>query len=247
MNKTRRMVFGLIFAGAAALAAPLTAGNFSTLVFAASDPEAIVMVEEKAGLDAGQMRFEPLDPALPKLVGKSFLLDKDVWFGRLKTANAELQDYSLPSFFKGFSRFSAIKRPAGVYAFTEHIMTTGPKEGRQCQIHAMPVFRFKPGVANLVPNSTLADGGFSDFIDRGFVLFSQKVPEEARRRGVRDPLADAQRVLDERKGIKARVEYAEFLGFVAWQNSKGELSGCYRSKNLVWVTPEMARQAVGKD
>lgn len=226
---------------------PSRAKSFSSLVFDESDPQAIIMSEELTGLDGGILLFRALDPAIPRLGGGSFQINKDVWFGRLKTRYPELQDYILPSFFSGYSRFSAVRRPAGVYAFVLHQMTTGSNQGEQCIKAAMPVFRFKPGVANLIPNAAMPQGGYSNFLEFRTLFFAQKIPESVRQAGAPDPLVAAQRVLDERPGIKARVEYAEFLGYVAWQNSKGEISGCNQSSRMVWVTPEMARDAKVQD
>lgn len=231
---------------ASAAATSLSAG-ISKLTFSPSDPQAIVLVEEMRGLELGQMRFEPVDPVAPKIVNGSFLLDKGVWSGRLKTAFPELQDYALPSFYSGYSTFSGIRRPAGVYAFTEQLMINSPDGGRQCPKAAMPVFRFKPGVVNLVPNAVFPIGGHANFMDHGGLFFRQKVPENYRIAGTPDSLASARRVIGERPGITAPVEYAEFLGYVAWQNAKGELSGCYRSKTLVWVTQQMMETAKIQD
>lgn len=244
-SRRRDAVFGLFFAVLAST--PLSAGGISKLEFAPTDPQAIVMVEELRGLELGQMRFEPMDVTMPKIVNGSFLLDKGVWSGQLKTAFPELQDYALPSFFSGYSTFSAIRRPAGVYAFTEQLMINSPGGGRQCPKAAMPVFRFKPGVVNLVPNAVLPMGGYSNFSDHAGLFFRQKVPENYRIAGTADSLASARRVIGERPKITAPVEYAEFLGYVAWQNSKGELSGCYHSKTLVWVTQQMIETAKIQD
>ena len=247
MSRIGKLGFFTAVALALAVPAPLSGGSFSSLVYTQADPEAIVMAEELRGFNAGQMRFERLDPETLKLGGGSFLLNKDPMFGRMKTKFAELHDFDMPSFFSSYSRFSATKKPAGVYAFTEHEMTTGSYQGRQCLKVALPVFRFKPGVANLIPNAVFPTGGYSDSGEFPNLFFQQKVPENYHAAGTPDPLVDAQRVLDERPGIKARVEYAEFLGYVAWQNDKGEISGCYHSKKLIWVTEEMLRTAKVRD
>ena len=247
MSRIGKLALFTAFALTLAVPTQVSGGSFSSLVFTQTDPEAIVMAEELRGYNAGQMRFERLDPETLKLGGGSFLLVKDPMLGRMKTKYAELHDFDMPSFFSSYSRFSATRKPAGVYAFTEHLMTTGPYSGSQCLKVAIPVFRFKPGVANLVPNAVFPTGGYSDFHEYQGLIFRQKVPENLHAAGTPDPLVDAQRVLDERPGIKARVEYAEFLGYVAWQNDKGEISGCYRSKKLIWVTEEMLRTAKVRD
>lgn len=229
-----------ILAVALTLPVAVAAGSFGSLVFDQNDPEAIVMAEESEGLRGGEMRFIEIDPAGLTILKHKFGISKELLSGRLKTKIESLRMDDENPLWTGYSRFSGTKKPAGVYAFDEIKWDGG--SNRRCLSFATPVFRFKPGAANLIPVSAVpVEGQSSDQMVRD-LIFNHGEPPKFRGNGEANSLVDAQAVLDERPGIKAKVEYAEVLGFVAWKGADGELSGCKHKGEMVWVTPEMFKR-----
>lgn len=226
-----------LLAVALTLPVAVAAGSFGSLVFDQNDPETIVMAEEAEGMRGGEMRFIEIDPVNLAILRHKFGVSKEPLHGRLKTRNEALQVSGEDLIWSGFSRFSATKKPAGVYAFDEMIW---PGAALECPYFATPLFRFKAGTANLVPISALPLDNYA--APRPFTEMISGETEHYRRYSAGETLADAQTVLDERPGIKAKVEYAEVLGFVAWKDADGELSGCNHKGEMVWVTPEMFKR-----
>lgn len=230
---------------AAALVLPVAAlAGLGQGPFTASDPQAVIMVEEYDGMRGGEMLFIEIDPVAMTVLKRNFGIRKEIFTDRLKTKVKELQTVGENPIWTGFSRFSAIKRPAGVFAFEELKWDTQFGNNTQCMAIATPVFRFKAGTANLIPVSALPLGGYANGEPLAQLIFYGGKGPRFRRSGEGDSLVDAQTILDERPAIKAKVEYAEVLGYVAWKDSKGQLSGCRRKGQMVWVTPEMAKAAV---
>ena len=227
----------LLLAFALTLPVAVAAGSFGSLIYTQEDPEAIVMTEESEGMRGGEMRFIEIDPVGLTILKRKFGVSKEMLTGRLKTKIEDLQMDDENPIWTGYSRFSGTKKPAGVYALDEVKWDGG--SNRKCPNFATPVFRFKPGVANLVPVSAIPiEGSAAAQPLADLILHHGEVPK-FRRNGEGDSLLDAQAVLDERAGIKAKVEYAEVLGYVAWKGADGELSGCNHKGEMVWVTPEM--------
>lgn len=198
------------------------------------------MTEESEGMRGGEMRFIEIDPVGLTILKRKFGVSKEMLTGRLKTKIEDLQMVGENPIWTGYSRFSATKKPAGVFAFDE-LKWDGGSNG-QCLSFATPVFRFKPGVANLVPASALPLSGYAVGQPLAGLIFNRGEPAKFRRNAQGDGVADAQAVLNERPGIRAKVEYAEVLGYAACKGADGELSGCNHKGELVWLTPAMAKR-----
>lgn len=226
-----------ILAIAMTLPVAVAAGSFGSLIYTQDDPEAIVMTEESEGLRGGEIRFIEVDPAGPALLKRKFGVSKELFTGRLKTKNEALQMDDENPIWTGYSRFSGTRKPAGVFTLDE--VTWDGGANRKCPDFATPVFRFKPGVANLVPPAAIPIEGSAEAQPLSDLILQHGEAPNFSHNGAADSLRDAQAVLDERPGIKAKVEYAEVVGFIAWKGANGELSACKHKGELIWVTPEM--------
>jgi hypothetical protein len=209
-----------------------TAGaSLKSLQFAQDDPQALVLIEEADGMFNGVVQFVEVDLNAMAIGTRKFSIAKDVLNGRLGTRNKALQtsgEYALWKF--AVSRFSGAKRPTGDFALVKYTSPPGPfSQTVACLPDGAPVFRFKPGVANLISEDMLPVNG-------GSYAFLLAHPKYARS-GSDDDLTDAQSVLDENVGVKAKVAYAELIGFVKFLDKNGKAASCGAGKSIIAAKP----------
>ena len=213
--------------GTLSIGMPAAAGGFGSLVFTRSDPAAIIMAEEADWFEDGVLRFQRVDLATMRALPGYFELDKRPLNGRLTTRILELRITNYGP-YNNHSRFSAKKRPAGDYAlvgYRGHDWLFGDVEG--CPGGGAPVFRFRAGQANLIPAAMLPHSSAerSPFERRGR-------PTRYAANGSTDAIGDAQRVLDERRGIQTDVIGAQYLGRVQFGRTR---NNCGSGKALTIV------------
>lgn len=206
--------FGLVIGGLALGGAALP--GFGSMIFTRSDPAAIIMVEESYQMENGQLRFQRVDLATMRVASGAFEIDKRPLNGRLTTQIAELRVTNWGP-YNNHSRFSAKKRPAGDYAlvsYSGYDWLLGTVQG--CAVNGAPVYRFKAGQANLITGDLLPKN------EADATPFRRpNQPTRYAAGGSTDSVGDAQRVLDERKGIQTDVVRAEYMGRVEFSGSPG--------------------------
>lgn len=215
-------LFGLI---ACLVTGPVAAKSIKKMVFSPTDSEALVLVEERDGSRGGAMTFVQVDLAGLTRGDTELIVDKTT-DGRLRTANPGLQTRGeglmIP---RNMSRFSVGKGAPGDYALVEFSYYNGIASVSACPAGGVPVFRFRPGQANLVAAEMLPAGGGASNI----------LAYAPAKNGSNADLADAQEILNEHPTLRATVATAEFLGRFAFRNEKGQVSPCGSGRELVRV------------
>jgi hypothetical protein len=193
--------------------------SLKTLQFTKDDPQALVLIEEAEGMFNGSVLFVEVDLTSMTVGKRKFSIGKDALNGRLPTKNKGLQTKGEYVLWKlAVSRFSGNRRPAGDFALVKYTGPRGPfGQSYGCLPDGAPVYRFKPGVANLISADMVPSNGGS------FPILTH--PEYARN-GSNDDLPDAQSVLDENPGVKAKVVFAEILALVQFRDKKGKAVDC---------------------
>lgn len=208
---------------ALAFAAPGAAKSIKKVIFPSAPNDALIVVEERQGMYGGSLEFVRVD--LEQLTrDKKILYVSKAMDGRLRTEIPELQTTGeglmIP---KTMSRFSAASTPAGDYALVGFSFSMLVYQGYSCAEHGAPVFRIKAGTANMISAEMLPSGGGS----YSFFKFNPA------RGGASDDLVDAQRIIDGYPNLKAKLAYAEPIGFVKFQDKKGRIDGCGKGETVV--------------
>jgi hypothetical protein len=212
-----------------ALAEPLKGLNFDR-----SDAQAIVIVEESTGIEQGEVHFLQVDTQSRKTGKVKFKINKNLWFGaRMPTIIPELQTSGESIYKTKSSRFSGAKKPKGEFALVKYMYSTERgRLGLACLPHGVPVYRFKPGMANLISAEILPNGGPSD----GNRLFGLIDVSSAKYPALGSDIEDAQKVLNENSGIKTDVVLAELLGIFAFKSKSGKFSSCTTQDEIVPIS-----------
>jgi hypothetical protein len=226
-----------VLAGLICLLGVPTSANAQSLkgeTFSATDSEAIVLIEEKDGMRDGTVGFQFVDLDQMKVLKRKFGIKKVAWFGhRLVTSYPELKTIS--GIYKtNASRFSGTKQAAGLVALTSYSFPSsfGGRDGRGCLPTGFPVYRLKPGVANLIDAAILPPEGPSEGLKLlGLIKLFPKPGFKVSGRD--EAIADARRILSEYAGIKAEVAPAELVGLYTFKTKKGKSDGCAYTQDIM--------------
>lgn len=209
--------------------------GFSSLIFTRSDPAAIIMVEEGYQMEDGQLQFQRVDLTTMRVVPGFFQIDKRPLNGRLTTQILDLRVTNQGP-YNNHSRFSAKKRPAGDYAlvgYAGYDWLFGEVHG--CPHEGAPVFHFEAGQANLITGDLLPTSS----AETGPMRRPYK-PSRYAAGGSTDSVSDAQRVLDERKGIQTDVVRARYLGRVTFAGSPNRTGNNCGDGRFITMVPGSA-------
>lgn len=196
------------------------------LNFSPSDPQALVLVEERDGMRGGTLTFVAVDIQAMKRGSGKIEVGKTTR-GQLRTSDPGLQTKGegllIP---KNMSRFSAVKGAAGHYALVSFDDYNGVGSVSGCPLQGAPVFCFEPGKVNLVAAESLPPGGGSSNI----------LAYALSRNGSNTDVADAQKILNEHATLRGEVVPAQVVSFVKFQDGKGRVSACSGGQTLVLVS-----------
>ena len=181
--------------------------------FDSSSSLAMIVVEEKDGLQGGIMTFTPVDLQSKTSSGNSVSISKRE-DNRLRTSNKSLQtkgDGLLIA--QNMSRFSPETVNPGFYAITGFSFATGLGVSGGCPKGFTNVYEVKAGQINVINSDTLTDGSSSNILTYGSGLqVSTK--------------ADLEEILSEYPTINAKVVTAPVVANISFVDEKGMTTGC---------------------
>ena len=181
--------------------------------FDSSSEQAMLVVEEKDGLQGGVMYFTPVDLQSKTVIGEGVSISKRE-DNRFRTSNKSLQtkgDGLIVA--QNMTRFSPATVTPGYYALTNFWFATGIGTTSGCPNGATNVYQAKRGQINIVESNTLPAGSSSNILKYGSGFQTSST-------------ADLKMILTEYPAIVADVVTAPVVANISFIDKEGKLTGC---------------------
>jgi len=181
--------------------------------FDTSSEQAMLVVEEKDGLQGGVMHFTPVDLQSKTVVGETISISKRD-DNRFRTSNKALQtkgDGLMVA--KNMTRFSPATVTPGYYALTNFWFATGLGTVSGCPEGSTNVYQAKRGQISIVESNTLPAGSSSNILKYGSGFQTSST-------------ADLKTILSEYPEIVGDVAIAPVVANISFIDKNGELTGC---------------------
>jgi len=203
------------FVGSISLAVLLSgcATGPKNIPFDSSSEQAMLVVEEKDGLQGGVMSFTPVDLQSKTVAGKTISISKRD-DNRFRTSNKSLQtkgDGLMVA--KNMTRFSPATVTPGYYALTHFWFATGVGTASGCPEGSTNVYEVKRGQVNIIESRTLPAGSSSNILKYGSGFQSSST-------------ADLKMILTEYPAIVGDVVTAPVVASISFIDKKGKFTGC---------------------